>query len=99
MHNKNSQKDLINLLVQAFNFFDRDGSGTISKEELHAVLKIDNPDITEEIVEYMIQEVDLNNDGTVSFDEFIKMMKVIDDSGSSPINIQIQKKNSGEDTP
>ena len=99
MHNKNSQKDLINLLVQAFNFFDRDGSGTISKEELLAVLKIDNPDITEEIVEYMIQEVDLNNDGTVSFDEFIKMMKVIDYSGSSPINIQIQKKNSEEDTP
>jgi Ca2+-binding EF-hand superfamily protein len=81
---------LINLLVQAFNFFDRDGSGTITKEELLAVLRIDNPDITEEIVEYMIQEVDLNNDGTVSFDEFIKMMKVIDDSDkSSPINIQI----------
>ena len=55
------------------------------------MLKIDNPEITEEIVEYMIQEVDLNNDGTVSFEEFIKMMKVIDDSvGPSPINIQIQ---------
>ena len=36
----------------------------------------DNPDMTVEIAEYMIQEVDLNNDGCITFDEFVSMMKI-----------------------
>ena len=35
--------------------------------------------MTEEIAEYMIQEVDTNNDGFIQFEEFVKMMKVFDD--------------------
>ena len=35
--------------------------------------------MTEEIAEYMIQEVDTNNDGSIQFEEFVKMMKIFDD--------------------
>ena len=66
-------------MMQAFNFFDHDGNGEISKEELNEFLKANNPEMTEEIAEYMIQEVDTNNDGFIQFEEFVKMMKVFDD--------------------
>ena len=66
-------------MMQAFNFFDHDGNGEISKEELNEFLKANNPDMTEEIAEYMIQEVDINNDGSIQFEEFVKMMKIFDD--------------------
>ena len=66
-------------MMQAFNFFDHDGNGEISKEELCDFLKANNPEMTEEIAEYMIHEVDINNDGSIQFDEFVKMMKIFDD--------------------
>ena len=66
-------------MMQAFNFFDHDGNGEISKEELYEFLKANNPEMTEEIAEYMIQEVDINKDGSIQFEEFVKMMKIFDD--------------------
>lgn len=40
------------------------------------ILRKENPDITDEIIEFMMQEVDTNNDGVCSFEEFINMMRV-----------------------
>ena len=40
------------------------------------ILRKENPDITDEIVEFMMQEVDTNNDGVCSFPEFVKVMLV-----------------------
>lgn len=50
--------------------FDKDGSGTISKEEIKEALG----GLDEKIVEEIIREVDANNDGEISFEEFEKMM-------------------------
>ena len=44
---------------------------------------MDNPDITDDIIEYMIQEVDMDRDGKINLEEFISMMK-IQGSTSSP---------------
>jgi len=44
-------------------------------------LKIDNADLSDDVLEYMVQQVDLNNDGTISFDEFVKMLQVGEDVG------------------
>ena len=32
---------------------------------------MDNPDITDDIIEYMIQEVDMDKDGKINLQEFI----------------------------
>jgi Ca2+-binding EF-hand superfamily protein len=32
---------------------------------------MDNPDITDDIIEYMIQEVDMDRDGKINLEEFI----------------------------
>lgn len=50
--------------------FDKDGSGTISKDEIKEALG----GLDEKIVEEIIKEVDANNDGEISFEEFEKMM-------------------------
>lgn len=54
----------------AFKMFDKDGSGTISKDEIKEALG----GLDEKLVEEIIREVDQNNDGEISFEEFEKMM-------------------------
>lgn len=55
--------------------------GHITKGELEQLLKLDNADLSDDVLEYIIQQVDLNNDGKVSFDEFVKMLQVGEDVG------------------
>lgn len=57
-------------LKAAFKMFDKDGSGSISKAEIKEALG----GLEEKIVEGIINEVDENNDGEISFEEFEKMM-------------------------
>lgn len=54
----------------AFKMFDKDGSGTISKDEIKEALG----GLDEKLVEEIIREVDQNNDGEISFEEFEKLM-------------------------
>merc|ERR1712048_1011067 len=66
---------------QAFKTFDVDGSGTIDKEELMKLLGIDTVtnvmqvEYTEKEVDQIMNEVDLNHDGKIDFDEFLAMMR------------------------
>jgi calmodulin len=49
----------------AFKVFDKDGSGTISKEEMAQVMKKFGEDLSSEDLDIMLQEVDKNGDGTI----------------------------------
>jgi calcium-dependent protein kinase len=57
-------------LKAAFKMFDKDGSGTISKDEIKEALG----NVDEEMADKMISEVDEDDDGEISFEEFEKMM-------------------------
>jgi calcium-dependent protein kinase len=61
-------------LKQAFDLYDKDGSGAISTDELKDVLGVGGQ-ISEEVWEKIIKEVDENGDGEVSFEEFKTMMR------------------------
>lgn len=54
--------------------FDQDGSGNISKEELGNVMKALGQNMSLEELTEMINEADLDGDGEVSFEEFVRMM-------------------------
>ncbi|CAN8286922.1 unnamed protein product [Cochlearia groenlandica] len=60
-------------LKKAFSFFDQNNSGYIEIEELRETLadEIDS----EEVVESIIRDVDTNQDGRISYEEFATMMK------------------------
>jgi len=60
---------------EAFDEFDKDGSGTISTKELLQVMRSIGQNPTEDEILELVMEADLNGDGTIDFQEFIEMMK------------------------
>ena len=63
-----------NHLRSAFQYFDKDDSGTISKEELRQCLQSDDFTLTEDQINQLLSGVDANNDGQIDYQEFIQMM-------------------------
>ncbi|KAF7047307.1 hypothetical protein CFC21_056250 [Triticum aestivum] len=62
-------------LRKAFLFFDRDSSGYIERPELADALADDSGKADDAVVDHVLQEVDTDKDGRVSFEEFVAMMK------------------------
>ena len=61
-------------LLEAFKVFDRDGNGYITSHELRYIMTNLGEGLTPEEVEEMVKEADLDNDGQIDYDEFVKMM-------------------------
>lgn len=64
------EKNLTKKNIEAiFKMIDSDGNGSISREELRLFLNIDS---SNPLLEEILEEVDSNKDGLISFEEFIK---------------------------
>ncbi|OWM71616.1 calmodulin-like protein 11 [Punica granatum] len=61
-------------LKEAFKVFDKDQNGYISACELRNVMISLGEKLTDEEVEQMIREADLDGDGQVNYDDFFKLM-------------------------
>ena len=68
-----------NVLKFAFRYFDKDGSGEITFNEIEELFYESVPDKNQvhEILSAIIKEVDVNNDQKISFDEFSYVMKTM----------------------
>jgi len=64
-----------NRLMQIFTLVDKDGSGTISKEELVQFFNIGTDSESQKFIQNMVDEADKNGDGEISFQEFLDVMK------------------------
>ena len=62
-------------MKQAFSYFDKDASGTISLDELKQCLASSDFTLPEETLTKLLNEVDANKDGLIDYNEFITMMK------------------------
>ncbi|KAM9780209.1 calcium-binding protein 5b [Neosynchiropus ocellatus] len=64
-------------LKEAFREFDIDGDGSITSDELRqAMMKLLGQQTCQSEIEAVVKEADNNGDGTVDFEEFVKMMSM-----------------------
>jgi Ca2+-binding EF-hand superfamily protein len=78
-------------LKMAFNVFDRDKSGGISQNELKYILGEYNVNVKEHLWQKMIQQIDLNQDGQISYEEFHKMMMDVINNKNKRFSMQLKK--------
>ncbi|KAK4786411.1 hypothetical protein SAY86_003100 [Trapa natans] len=61
-------------LKEAFRVFDKDQNGFISAAELRHVMTNLGEKLTDEEVDEMIREADVDGDGQINYDEFVRVM-------------------------
>lgn len=74
-----TEKEDHNTLREAFKILDSDGSGAISREELKHIMhgfQKSGETVDEDDIDAMLNECDQDGDGSISFDEFAKVMTV-----------------------
>lgn len=62
-------------MSEAFAVFDVDKDGFITKGELRQVMNRLGENLTDEQLDAMIREADLDNDGKINAEEFKKLME------------------------
>lgn len=75
MRLKMAEKDTKQELMKAFSFFDDDQTGNISFNNLKRVAQELGENLTDEELQEMIDEADLDNDGEVSREEFLSALR------------------------
>lgn len=61
-------------MVEAFGVFDKDGNGYITAMELRDIMTNMGEKLTEEEVDDMIREADIDQDGRINYQEFSRML-------------------------
>ncbi|MBA0570692.1 hypothetical protein Golob_004308 [Gossypium lobatum] len=77
MAKKMKETDAEEELQEAFKVFDKDQNGYISANELRHVMINLGEKLSDEEVEQMIKEADLDGDGQVNYDDFVKTMTTV----------------------
>ena len=75
MKSRIGKRDQDEELREAFAVFDTDGSGAIDRKELKRLMKKLGQALTEAEIDAMMDEVDTNGDGEISFEEFKALMQ------------------------
>jgi calcium-dependent protein kinase len=70
------------VLRKAFNFFDKDGDGLISSDDLRKCLSSDRGNV-DSLVEECMEEADLTNSGSINFESFVRLLHIHDPSSRS----------------
>jgi len=74
MARKMKDTDSAEEIKEAFKVFDKDGNGFISAAELRHIMTNLGEKLTDEEVDEMIREADVDGDGQINYDEFVDMM-------------------------
>ena len=74
MERKMKDTDSEEEIKEAFRVFDKDGNGFISAAELKHVMTNLGEILSDAEIDTMIAEADLDVDGQVNYEEFVKMM-------------------------
>ena len=61
-------------ILDAFKVFDTDGNGFISAAELKHIMFNLGENMTDEEIDEMIRQADIDGDGQINYEEFVKMI-------------------------
>lgn len=75
MTSKMSERDSREEVLKAFRLFDDDETGKITLKNLRRVAKEIGENMTDEELQEMIEEADLDGDGEIDQEEFLRIMK------------------------
>ncbi|XP_057440723.1 calmodulin-like protein 11 isoform X1 [Lotus japonicus] len=64
-------------LMEAFRVFDKDQDGYISPSEMRSVLRTVGEKVTDEELGQMIKVADLDGDGLLDYQDFVRMMLAV----------------------
>jgi calmodulin len=62
-------------IIALFRAFDKDNNGLITAEEMREAFAKFNEDFSEEEIEEMIKDADVDGDGLINYEEFVEMLK------------------------
>ncbi|XP_069114946.1 calmodulin-like [Argopecten irradians] len=71
---KENEKDEEETLKEAFRLLDKDDSGFLTADELKHAMQNLGERLTDEEVATMIREADLDGDGKINYEEYVKMI-------------------------
>jgi calmodulin len=74
IYKKSNSADLEDDVINAFRVFDKNDKGTISVSELKNIMTTIGDKLTEDEINLMIREADINNDGNINYEEFVRSM-------------------------
>ena len=77
MARKMKDTDSAEEIKEAFKVFDKDGNGFISAAELRHIMTNLGEKLTDEEVDEMIREADVDGDGQINYDEFVGACGVV----------------------
>ena len=69
-HETQTEEEVIN----AFRVFDKEGNGLIASSELKHIMMTIGDKMTEEEADEMVNEADIDEDGMINYEEFVRMM-------------------------
>lgn len=74
MNRRSKETDTEEEVINAFRVFDKDANGLISSTELRHIMTTLGDRLTDEEVDEMIREADIDGDGYINYEEFVRMM-------------------------
>lgn len=99
-------------LKQEFDRYDISGDGCLNFEDVLELMRMDDPNVTEDEVQDRINEVDYDGNGKIEFEEFVliqskrvmesleqkirKMFKAFDEDGNNSLSVMELQKGIAE---
>ncbi|KAL1922115.1 uncharacterized protein VTP21DRAFT_10757 [Calcarisporiella thermophila] len=73
-HQENEKNDSEASFREAFALLDKNGDGQISGEDLKEVMSVLGENLTPQEIEDILREGDVDGDGLINYEEFVKIM-------------------------
>jgi calmodulin len=74
MNKRGKDTDIVEEYIEAFRVFDREGNGTLNREELRLIMVALGDKVVPEELDIMLRDADVNGDGLIEYRKFVRLM-------------------------